>query len=298
MRCAWARARLEVGGPAVQSRGSGGCDHTRAAPPARRRRRPRPPTRSQRSPSPGPDRRAAPRRPRGPVATVGSGGDLDLLVEARPGGQRDQRADRGGADRKPGCRAAEREGSDAGRDQRKHHQGQGPRTQDERDQPLQPSLPSGRRPGRPDQTKIGCAPTPRMIPHAGRTCTIPRDVLKRKWPAGAENRRSKERDADLHHAHPPDVRQVKTLKDNPTQVHEVTKEVEQLGVKSSTSGRRWASTTSSAWSSARRDDDGQALGRDGLARHGDEQGADRNRRRGSPPRCEAKREAQAEAGRR
>ena len=37
---------------------------------------------------------------------------------------------------------------------------------------------------------------------------------------------------------------VKTLKSNPSRVKEVNKEVEQLGVKSSTSGRRSASTTS------------------------------------------------------
>jgi uncharacterized protein with GYD domain len=69
-----------------------------------------------------------------------------------------------------------------------------------------------------------------MIPHRLRTCTIPRDVKERRLRA---------RDPTLKGERMPTYIMltrltsdgVKTLKDNPTRVHEVTKEVEQLGVK-------------------------------------------------------------------
>jgi uncharacterized protein with GYD domain len=69
-----------------------------------------------------------------------------------------------------------------------------------------------------------------MIPHDGRTCTIPRDVKE----SGL-----RDREPTLKGERMPTYIMltrltsdgVKTLKDNPTRVHEVTKEVEQLGVK-------------------------------------------------------------------
>ena len=74
---------------------------------------------------------------------------------------------------------------------------------------------------------------------------------------------------------------VKTIKDNPSRVQEVNKEVEQLGVKVL---NQWATLGEYDFITVdrgpRREGDGQALDRDGLAGHGDERDADRDRRRG------------------
>ena len=70
---------------------------------------------------------------------------------------------------------------------------------------------------------------------------------------------------------------VKTIKDNPARVHEVNKEVEQLGVKVL---NQWATLgrvrLRQRRRGARREDDGQGLGRDGLARHDLERDHDRD----------------------
>jgi uncharacterized protein with GYD domain len=69
-----------------------------------------------------------------------------------------------------------------------------------------------------------------MIPHTGRTCTIPRDV-KESGLRGREPTLKGETMPTYIMLTRLTSDGVKTLKDNPTRVHEVTKEVEQLGVK-------------------------------------------------------------------
>ena len=74
---------------------------------------------------------------------------------------------------------------------------------------------------------------------------------------------------------------VQTLKNNPSRVQEVNKEVEQLGVKVL---NQWATLGQydfvSVVEAPDETDDGQGLGRARLARHDVEPDADRDRRRG------------------